>query len=333
VEGDQLRSVGKENGRDQVVSTNGRVFLGDLTRALVVAGSPGGSDWSEIARMLGFERERIAAPDRQMEAPANLDAASPAATRRPDATAARPVAEPNSPIGELLEFDLDHQPSQSSSLPKSAAPIPERARRVSAVLQPLLDPLWQRGILIESLGKLLPEGEIDVLAAVEAIARCDAMAEVPREHVQSVSKGCQVLIDTSQGMRPFAKDARELVKAVRKAVGGEHTQVLTFANSPLNGVLTESYDDEPYRAPDNGALVLAVSDLGAAGTSGAVRRTPLSEWRATARRIRDAGSQLIVLNPYAPHTWPSEADSVFPIVHWDRSTRASDVRRKRRRFR
>jgi hypothetical protein len=331
VEGDQFCGTAEEDGLGVFMSASGRVFLGDLARSLAVAGSPRGDNWNEIADMLGFGREKHATPSTPATVPP-VPGSPTTTTSQQALTTSGAAPTPTADIGELLEFDFDHKPAPQLSVPHSVSPIPDAVRKAPAVLQPLLDPLWQRGVLIESLGRLLPEGGIAIGAAVEAIARGEALVDVPREVVQSVSKGCQVLIDTSQGMRPFAKDARQLLAAIRRAVGSAHTQSLTFTGTPLSGVMTESYDDELYRPPDNGALVLAVSDLGA-GAPGTLRKTPLTEWRKTARLIRDAGSQLIVLNPYKPQLWPPGALSIFPIVHWDRTTRASDVRRLRRRLR
>jgi hypothetical protein len=200
-------------------------------------------------------------------------------------------------------------------------------------LQPLLDPLWQRGVLTEAVGRRLAEGDIDVLALVEALAKGRPLAEAPREKIQSVSKGCQLLIDNGPGMRPFGSDSRQLAGSVRRAVGAEHTRVLTFVDCPTSGVLNETYDDEPYTPPDNGAIVLAVSDLCSGGPPSAIRRAAPRDWLAVARMVRDAASTLVVLNPYPRELWPAAIASRVPVIYWDRGTRAADVRRARRRSR
>lgn len=310
---------------------SGRIFLGDLARALTAVGSAG-VNWEQIASTLGFTRSVEESKDAVRPAAAITPPQSPAATAAK--AAETPPSEPvSADIGEVVEFELDRQTAPPSPLPPSISPPPEQSRAAALYLQPLLDPLWERGILIEAGGRPLAEGDIDVLAVVEAIARGKPLAEAPREMVQSVSKGCQVLIDNSAGMRPFASDSYELVSALRRAVGAEHTRVLTFVDCPTRGVLNETYDDEPYKPPDNGALVLAVSDLCAGGPGSAIRLAVPRDWLRVARMVRDAGSMLIVLNPYPREFWPTIVSSRVPVVYWDRRTRAADVRRARRRKR
>jgi hypothetical protein len=98
-------------------------------------------------------------------------------------------------------------------------------------------------------------------------------------------------------------------------------------------VLTESYDDETYSPPENGALVLAVSDLCRGGPGGAIRQAEPADWLKLARIVRDAGSTLVVLNPYPRERWPAQVAEQITVVYWDRSTRTADVRRTRRRTR
>jgi hypothetical protein len=172
-----------------------------------------------------------------------------------------------------------------------------------------------------------------VLDAVRLIARGEPMTKLPREAVLSVSRGCQILVDQGIAMRPFAEDTRQLVGSLRTAVGNAHTRVLSFVDSPQRGVLTEEYEDERYTPPDNGALVLAVSDLCSGGPRGAAREGDPREWLMLANAIHDAGSSLVVLNPYPPVRWPGALLGRIPIVHWDRSTDVAGVRRTRRRSR
>lgn len=312
---------------------SGRIFLGDLARALASAGGAGGKDWSEIARLLGFTEEvKLLEAVAGGEGIAPAEPQSPTAGRR-DAEKPPPPESPPADIGEPVEFDLERREAPPSPIPQATAPQPDRVRASARFLQPLLDPLWERGILIEAVGRRLSEGEIDVFAVVEAIAAGKPLVKAPREMVQSVSKGCQVLIDNGAGMRPFAADTRQVIGAVRRAVGAEHTRVLTFVDCPTQGVLNEAYDEMPYQPPDNGALVLAVTDLAAGGPGSAIRRAVPDDWLAVARMARDAGSMLVVLNPYPRESWPAIVATRVPVVYWDRATRTADVRRARRRHR
>jgi hypothetical protein len=310
-----------------------RIFLGDLARALARTGSPDGGNWNEIAALLGFTREaprELSVEPPQVPPPERRAAASAPQSAAP---AVRPAEPASDDIGEPVDFDLDRRPADPMPLPQAAAPAVERRRLAPLFLKPLLDPLWERGVLIEAVGTRLAEGSIDVPAAVEAIARGTPLTRPPREIVQSVAKGCQVLLDTGVGMRPFGRDARQVVRAVRRAVGAAHTRVFTFVDCPTRGVLNETYNDEPYTPPNNGAAVLAVTDLCSGGPSSAIRQASQRDWLRIERMIRGAGSTLVILNPYPADSWPAILSTRLPILYWHRGTRAADVRRARRRTR
>jgi hypothetical protein len=336
MEGDQFGRPDQENAgdRDIMSSSTTQVFLGDLAMALKRAGAPGGENWLQIFSLLGLGRAAEIAPRSQDEPTAvTTQQVDQTVERRSTDGIRSPLGSGgNQDIGELIEFDFERTTAPAHSLPPAPAPAPE-PRRATPLLQPLLDPLWERGILIEAVGTPVAEGDIALLEAVERIARGEPLRDIPRDMVQSVSKGCQVLIDAGAGMRPFARDTRQLADAVRKAVGAYHTRVLTFVDSPLRGVLTETYDDETYAPPENGALVLAVSDLCRGGPRSAIRQAEPADWLKLARIVRDAGSALVVLNPYPCERWPAQVTERVPVVYWDRSTRAADVRRTRRRTR
>jgi hypothetical protein len=74
-----------------------------------------------------------------------------------------------------------------------APPASGPRRVIPPLLQPSLDPLWERGILIRAVGTPVEEGDIAVLEVAELIARGEPLSGVACEKVQSVSKGCQVL--------------------------------------------------------------------------------------------------------------------------------------------
>ena len=312
-----------------------RIFVGDLVRALSVAGDAGGGNWPEIAAMLGFGPPGPVPPrDGELEPRDRLQQAQPVEGTATGEMAAAVAALPDSSdIGELIEFDLERSTAPAEPI-VPGAPAPSPARAVSSLpLRPLFDALWERGILIEAAGMPCAEGELAVLRAVELIARGDALRELPVERIQSVSKGCQILLDTGLGMQPFASDGRQMVRSLRRAVGAAHTQVLTFTDCPTLGVMTDRYKDERYAAPANGAMVLAISDLCLGGPRSAIREAEPEEWLTVAKWVHDAGNSLVVLNPYPPARWPASVAAQVPIVHWAATTVAANVRRARRGLR
>ena len=319
------------------MSVSTRVFLGDLVRALSIAGAEDTRHWPAIANMLGFHQG-------ERDVPARLDRVEedrPLAIRLVEGVALgdRAPAAAEVPhydgIGDLIEYELERSTSPAEQIELELGSTIHSGRPVTSPLpfHPLFESLWERGILIEAAGMPGSEGELAVLRAVELIARGIALRELPVEKVQSVSKGCQVLMDTGFGMAPFARDGIQIVRSLRKAVGTRHTQVLTFVDCPTVRVMTEAYEEERYAAPENGAMVLAISDLCQGGPRSAIREAEPEDWLTLAKWVHDAGSLLVVLNPYPPDRWPASVAKYVPIVHWDATTRAANVRRVRRRFR
>ena len=308
-----------------------RVFLGDLVRALKQTGDSRGENWNAIAAMLGFEfgKVRPAGPisQRTQQQDPGQRVIPPGEPRQPRAETG--PSSSTEDIGELVEFDLERSTSPPETFAlDSVAPQPSVS---AAPPRPLLDPLWQRGILIELAGPLEAAGDVAILEAVDLVARGAPLLDLPSLKIRGVSKGCHVLVDAGLGMQPFANDTAQIVNAIRKAVGSEHTRVLTFIDCPTTGVMTETFGDTQYTPPDNGAMVLALTDICSGGPRSAIRDAEPEDWLAVAKRIRDAGSDLLILNPYPPDRWPAQVKDRVAVVHWDTSTKAMDVRQARRR--
>jgi hypothetical protein len=308
-----------------------RVFLGDLVRALKETGDSRGENWKAIASMLGFQfgeaRASVSAQGRAQAQETDRQGAGSGAQRQSPAETGAPSKEED--IGELVAFDLERSTSPPESIVLDAA-LPESPASAPPSSRPLLDPLWQRGILIESAGTLDAAGDVAILEAVDLFARGAPLLDLPAVKIRGVSKGCQVLVDAGLGMQPFASDTGQIVGALRKAVGSEHTRVLTFIDCPTMGVMTESFGDTHYTPPDNGAMVIALTDICSGGPRSAIREAEPEDWLTVAKRIRDAGSDLLILNPYLPDRWPARVRERVAVVHWDLSTRAVDVRQTRR---
>jgi hypothetical protein len=311
-----------------------RIFLGDLVRALSLAGTRDSADWPAIMGMLGLQRAEPSAPSVIASPPQDRPPVKAAVEEPIRADSCSPArVEGDGDIGQLLEFDLERSTAPAETIAFDA-PTPAPARSLNRLpFLSLFDALGERGILIEAAGMPCAEGPLAVLQAVNMIARGDALHDLPREKIQSVSKGCQILLDTGIGMQPFATDGRQLTRSLRKAVGTGHTELLTFVDCPTGGVMTEQYRDETYVPPRNGSMVLAISDLCQGGPRSAIREAESEDWLTAAKSIQDAGSSLVVLNPYPSVRWPTLIAGQIPIVYWDTATKAADVRRTRRRFR
>jgi hypothetical protein len=312
----------------------GSIFSGDLVRALVHVGDSSGENWPAIAAMLGFRLNAGTCEHRETggqsyEAPVLPSISEEKVLRKAQDS---PVL-PGLDMGAMLEFEIERSMAPPENIPSEVPGVDEPKFSRPLALSPLFHGLWERGVLLALAGTPRPEGQLAIVEAVQLIARCEVWRDLPLEKIQSASKGCQVLVDTGIGMRPFVADTRQLVQSLRMVVGAEHVRVLTYVDCPSRGVLTQAYQDETYRAPDNGATVVAVSDLCGGGPRAAIREAEPGEWLAVAKLVRDAGSPFVVLNPYPPDRWPERLAESIPVVHWHVTTRAADVRRTRRQSR
>jgi hypothetical protein len=308
------------------------LYLGDLVRAIVWVGRKKVGDHSLIADLLGFEYKEISEasqePD-QDEAPNETSKTTPKPDTDPKGLA--DTALPRKTSVELIEFEMKHKKaSHAIDLPKVSR-WPERQKKRPRSLAPLFNPITERGVLIETLGNQRPEGEVAILEVVDLLARGQPLEKLPREKIQTLSQGCHILVDYGIGMQPFTRDTEQLITSINKVAGEEHTQVFTFVDSPLNGVLTKDMEDIDYEPPGNDASVLAITDFGAGSPRGLDWETRLQDWLILASRVYKTNSSFVVLNPYISKRWPPQLIEELQIVYWDRQTKASDVRQSRRK--
>lgn len=324
--------------------------LPDLLRALTVLPHEDDATRAAVARLLGVEGVEIATP----AAPAKPDDVPPGgAPKKPppppppsvvkpppverEAVSARHEVgmpyDPDVPIPTVLTPDY----TQSRRAPDwletiglfdeedpGAAALPEP-------LDPLLVPLWARGILSGAVSTLSEAGPLDVERLVRGIARGTPWRRVPRQPWPTLARGALVLVDRSDAMLPFAADQAWLVEQIRAVAGRDRLRVLDFEGSPAWGAGTGSQDDweedfESWRPPA-GTPVVALTDLGIGARGYGARPVHPLEWIAFAERLRRAGCPLLAFVPYAPERWPAGLDRAFHILPWDRGTSARTVRR------
>lgn len=318
----------------------GEIFLGDLVRAIAVADASDPQMPSTIAQLLGFRLEELEVAVQQDEPlpidvteftlpipPAEQDVSQDAKEVRP----APPIELPPQDFQyELTEPDVEHiPPAKQSGLPTAVAwPEWEHVSSVSLRYQPLFLRQWTRGLLSEAAATWREAGPVDVPRALEVLALGRTPAELPRIYAQTLARGCQVLIDVSAGMAPFAKDCWQLIDALRAVVGREQVQVFYFKDCPIYGVEAEA-DARfvPFQSPPPTTPVLLLSDLGIATPAFSFRRGTTHDWLRLANRLREAACPLLALVPYPRRRWPKRLSKTLTIVQWDRVTTAASVRR------
>ena len=99
------------------MNAGGRVFLGDLVRALSKTGDTGRTNWTAVAALLGFE---FAEPRAEVPKPAVRGGDGMSSTGRVTAAGATTESEADAAgeweIGELLEFDLARSTSPAQAI-------------------------------------------------------------------------------------------------------------------------------------------------------------------------------------------------------------------------
>ncbi|WP_084960870.1 hypothetical protein [Thermoactinospora rubra] len=307
-------------------------WLGDLLRACAAVPE---ADPGEIAALLGLARHRPAHPPAEEPAgaaerpPGHADL--PGDLRDPPrhAPRARPARRPGPPAsvpaGTRLLQPVTHEPPPE--LPWSVPPLPRTAPARPAPHMPLFAPRSAAGLIQALAARPVPEGPVDVVAAVERLARGEPLERLPRTPEPSLRYGVQLLIDKGPGMQPFARDQAELARRVQAVVGRESTQVRFFAYAPLRGAGPGPvWTWKPYVPPDPGTRVIVVSDLGLGGPPYDPRVSRREEWEALAKLLAEHRCGAVGLTPYGPGRWPRWLRQLFPLVQWDRTVTAAKAR-------
>jgi len=294
-----------------------------------------------IAALLGFRLEQLEAapqpvPQKSLEA-AEITPPQPRSEEHPlqDRKEEKPKPSVESPPDERLQYDLtepevEHIPAAKKTGLQPALPWPawERVNVAGPRYRPLFMAQWTRGILSEAAATWRAAGAVDISRAVEVLARSTTPAELPRLYTPTLARGCQILVDVSAGMAPFARDCWELIEALRSVVGRESVQVFYFKDCPIHGVETEADADRvPFHTPPRATPVLLLSDLGIAAPPLSLRRATVEDWLSLVRQLRVAACPLLALIPYPRHRWPRRLSNGLTSIQWDHGTTAAIVRR------
>jgi hypothetical protein len=130
-------------------------------------------------------------------------------------------------------------------------------------------------------------------------------------------------------MSPFITDSELLAERIHDVVGRNSVEVLFFSDSPLRQVdRGDRYAKRfRYEPPIGGTPVVVLTDLGIAGQSSTSFGAKEAEWLRFARLVRSAECPILTFTPYGPKRWPPALKRLMHILHWDRATNVSIVRR------
>jgi hypothetical protein len=308
-----------------------RVSLGDAVRALATLRPTDSATATAILSVVGLTAEAPEAPPPPPEPEPMMlpdDAEEEPAARAGDER--KPVHEDvddGTSLGDEVASALEVQPTVAAKGIENVRQMPKDEGSSLPPIQPLLLPQWVRGILSAALSVPLPDGPPDVERLVEAIARGEAIASLPRRPAPTLRLGVQLLVDRSARMAPFAKDQAWLEWALRRIVGENGVEARRFVGSPLGVVADAPRRDAVATNPAlPGRPVLALTDLGIARPMFDDDRADAEDWLELDHVLVRAGCPLIVFVPYPPSRLPPALAAVLTIVQWDRVTSAATVR-------
>lgn len=316
-----------------------QIFLGDYLQALDQLQPDDDATRQVIASLLGLDF--LAPPSGKGEEKKDSPAVSkipsplPSQKNRDDDEQIPETPKPSMPpnmAGTPLRSRLT--PVSTISRSQIAPELLEAARKFPASTafettppppDPLFHPRWTRGILTAALSTESPDGPIDIERLVENLSQREYLVDLPRLSMPTMRRGLQLLVDMGNGMTPYASDVSSFQKEVRLIVGAGDLEVLRFDGSPLRGAGPGPRKTwQEYQPPPQGRPVLALTDWG-------INRPGLSdgatEWLDFAQLLRHAESPLVVFTPASVFRWPDHLVKLIHVIHWDRTTTATSVRK------
>lgn len=326
------------------------VWVGDAARVLVRLRAVAGTDVAaRVLVLLGLRAAPSAAskgpavtPDQEGIRPPGwpfVDS-GPAVTTPPtvrEALRGQPPATRAEDAAVPLVERVPPDPARAIAAPRHLPALADVLDSPVAAAPPgsadLLPTGQQRAILSALCRSPAATGDIDVEELVERIARREPVRRLPLRAVPTTRRGVQVLVDFGEGMRPFVRDQRDVVRALERLAGPDGFDVLRFAGTPLDPPGAGPgpvWTWRPYRPPLAGQPVVVLSDLGA-GAGHPHRPAVTAHWMAFAAQLRAAGNQMVALVPVPATRIPAELRAAVPVLVWDRTTRVADAVQATRR--
>ena len=308
------------------------VWLGDVMRAWKMLGAETPQARALIAEIIGFDyaypgKERRKSPRPKGAAAVGgsttiVAGGQPRETEPPAASetaAALPLVrtgERRAPADVTPEWlHVDH--ALKPELPQHLA--------VRLPHQPLFRAGWTRAILSAACATTSHDGPIDMARVIDALANCRPLTGLPRESIQSLRRGMQLLIDRGENLMPFARDIRDLQHQLLLVVGRDRSRVLHFDGCPTLGCGTGARSTwrKRYDAPAPETPIVVLTDFGMA-RGGASRSSATEDhWLKFLDIARASGCPVIVFAPYPLSRWPSRLVKSVRAIPWEQRTTVS----------
>lgn len=313
------------------MNRNTDIWLGDLMRCWEALAPADDATRAALARTLGFEWRPAADRPPPLPTPTPPVAPGPAPAARRSPLLETPEAIGDELTHEAVDLPLAEQPLIPDASLREWQAIEALERydpgdeRTLPALPTLFRPEWARTITTTLASRRLAIGPIDEESLIRRVAGGRPIARIPRLPRWTLTLGVQLLIDVAPGMESFAGDQIELSERFDESVGTAHLEQGIFCDHPLRGLLADG-DLLPYRPPQPGVPVIAVTDLGLGGPTDQVDRARPAEWLAMASLLAARGSPLVVLTPWPRERIPPVLHRHIALIEWDRPTSASRVR-------
>ena len=278
----------------------------DLLRALAARGESG---LAEAARLLGY-RERLSRPVAEPTLPKISSEQAPEAPVRSQLA---PV-----PLWRLEAVEELEEPEAGEEEGEALRPEDLDPRGQAPTAAPIVS--WPRlwPALREALRSAAASRKLDAAELVRRWSRGEMVERLPRVCGLGWSRRLTLLVDRSQRLMPFWGDQDELIRRLKRQVGGASLRVL----SSLDGV------DGRWRGsrgrgrretqPAAGETVLAVSDLGSYG--GEEER---ASWAGFARALTRRGVRVRALAPCPAARWQEVVARRWRAIDWTEPMRTA----------
>lgn len=250
------------------------------------------------------------------------------ANLRPTVTATTPSSEILPPAGTTKVTALERRPfappPTTSATPLGSSSGPTRSREPPPVIAPN-----QARAILATLAARPHEGlDIDVAALLNRILRGVPIDSLPRREVWSARRGVQLLIDCSPAMTPITCDLDAIESRLTSILGKERVDRLYFSGCPGRGAGPADRSTwKAWKPPSAGTPIIALTDLGCAGSASNDEWAGADEWGRFADVVRADGSAIVALLPFPVHRVPFSLARCITVVPWSEALSAARVRR------
>lgn len=320
----------------------GFVSVGDLLKALDVIGATTSAERIEVARLLGFEASLTPAVEASPissvskikdlashapKTPASVPTESrqeiPPPKRRSPTVPLRvetfsAIARHSAVISEAALGSDDREVGREGEFPGSSSLLLLKEREAKALISELV---------ASNVGA--PPVDIEALAV--AVARGEAVKELPFGKRRTLAKGCDVLIDLSAGLQLLADDRDQILRTLRLLMSPAYLEIMVFHENPewMFSLEGERVGGRSWRWAVPGRPVLILSDFGVAGSHRMELRRHEDAWNALLKRLRDQRRPVVGLIPFPRSRWPRRLTRWITLIKWDRSMESGQISRAR----